>query len=172
MELSFGHLKQHRPSNQKYRSKDNTITIGRFTNAVSSRLWRLWGSSCAQLLQAAASRPALGDHICWRCWWWRSKLINHQCSSPQGWSDVQHLERPESTDKIEQGWGFPWHWKGCCSTHSSSFTKFSKMMIDNPFLMITIATTSFTNRCAVLHFPSWSSAEFHDFMILWFPDDQ
>ena len=89
----------------------------------------------------------------------------------QGWSNVQHLERPEPTDKIEQGWGFPWHRKGC-STHSSSFTIISKMMINNPFLMITIATTSFTNRCAVLHFPSWSPPEFHDFTILWFHDDQ
>ena len=44
------------------------------------------------------------------------------------------------------------------------------MMINNPFLMITSATTWFTNGCAVLHFPSWS-IEFHqNFMISWFYD--
>ena len=94
--------------------------------------------------------------------------INHQCSSLQGWSNVQHLERPESTDKIEQGRGFPWHRKGC-STHSSSITKISIIMINNPFLMITIATTRLTNGCAVLHFPPWSSPEFHDFMMISIP---
>ena len=81
----------------------------------------------------------------------------------QGWSDVQHLQRPESTDKIEQGRRFPWHRKGC-STHSSSFTIISKMMINNHFLMITIATHR------------WMCSSALSSMIItrisWFHDDQ